>query len=254
MTDWNSAFLNAIRSKTGPASSDGCQTWMGTVRSDRGSCKSVVQIDKEHRSVNVHRFLWNIEHPNDLLDKKHTCQPNCGNILCVNVAHLQKSPKKQDFDAASAWVRLQGHGSRRTDGCLVANKPFKRVFFGSSIMGIHRAAHMLHHNLQDPPPERNEGGIKMVIRHICNESHCFEPTHLAYGTQVDNCFDDKIANGTLRQGVQAHMATITENLAREIHVSKPTSRYAQAGHETQRQRADRFGVHVQSGKAWTHVK
>ncbi|GAQ91008.1 hypothetical protein KFL_007120120 [Klebsormidium nitens] len=146
------------------------------------------------------------------------------------------------------------------NGCLLADTDYKKVVLGDLTLGIHRAAYMLHHNLSEPPAEKNANGVRMVIRHLCNEPRCFEPTHLAYGTQSENNFQDKIANGTLRRGAASNFTKITEDLARKIKTSKPTNtRYGQVGHETQKQRAERLGVSlhivqsIDKGHAWAHL-
>lgn len=99
----------------------------------------------------------------------------------------------------------------------------------------------------------------MVIRHMCFQASCFEPTHLVYGTHSENCYDDKIANGTLRIGSSHYRASITEEVAREIKASKPTTRQGQEGHVTRQQRAQRFGVSeelvrsIDRGHTWAHL-
>lgn len=216
-------------------------------------------VNKKTRGFTAHRFLWNLRHPDDRLDAMHDCVRTCGNRLCVNVEHLQKVPKTKDLDVARTWARLQAYGSRQENGCLVADTAYKQVGVGNRTISIHKAAYMIHNSLSEPPPEHTEDGVRMVVRHLCHEPLCFEPTHLAYGTQSENCFEDRIANGTLRRGEDTLKATITEALAREIKASKPTTRRGQTGHVTRQQRAKRFGVSegivraIDNGSTWGHL-
>lgn len=258
MADWDTAFLASIKARTGPATPNGCLPWSGAI-DKQGHCRVTATVDKVHCTVIVLRFLWDYNHPTEQIGGLHMCQRNCGNKQCVNVDHLQRVPRKKDFDAEAAWERLLEHGVRQDNGCLLANAPYRSMKLGENNMGLHKAAYMLHHKLAVPPPERDEGDIRMVIRHLCNNPCCFEPTHLAYGTQFTNDYEDKIANGTLQRGVKHYNVSITEELARQIKTSRPTTKRGQSGHETQKKRAHRFGVSlsivkdIDRGRCWTHL-
>lgn len=128
--------------------------------------------------------------------------------MCVNVEHLLRVPRKKEFAAAATWTRLESHGVRQDDGCLVAKRAYEKVRFCGVMMGIHKASFMLHHNLTESPSELDDNGNPLVLRHLCNESRCFEPTHLRYGTRQENSYKDRIANGTLRTGPFSYMTWI----------------------------------------------
>lgn len=89
------------------------------------------------------------------------------------------------------------------------------------------------------------------IRHLCNEPRCINPDHLQMGSKSQNNFDDKIENGTLRQGEQHYNASTSEQTARTILASK--------GEGTQKQRAKEFGVSlnivkdIDCGKSWASL-
>lgn len=252
-----SLILTNIKARTGPADANGCLPWIGAV-SSTGLCVLSLTTDKQRKFI-VQRLLWDINHPDELFDNLHRVGWSCGNKRCVNVEHLQKVTRKKDFDSAAVWSRMQKHGERLANGCLVAKTAYEKVVLRGVIMGIHKAAFMLHNNLAVRPPNRSEDGVCMVLRHLCNETRCFEPTHLAHGTQRENCYEDKIVNGTLRRGARHPNATITEELAREIKKSRPITERGQVGHETPKQRAHRFRVSesivrdIDVGRSWAHL-
>lgn len=250
----DTALLAAISARTGPADANGCSLWIGAIDTN-GTCSVAANAKK----FVVQRVLWYANHPDEPLDKLHIIQTICGNRRCVNNDHLRKVPRKRELDHAAAWIRLQRHGVRLENGCLVAKKAYTHVYVGGMNMGIHKAAFMLHNNLAVCPHGLNESGVSVAVRHMCGSSLCFEPTHLAYGTQRENCYEDKIAQGTLLRGARHPNTSITEELARKIKRSKLTTRPGQAGHETRKQRAERFGVpeHIVSsidlGQSWAHL-
>lgn len=256
----DAAVLTAIEAKTRKADDNGCLLWSG-ILSDKGSPLLYIIVDKTRHQIHVQRFLWNIRHPGQhSMDASHVCQWMCGNQRCVNVEHLRRAPRKKSFDPAAVWTKLvTKHGVRQENGCLMADTEYKSILLRGVSVKLHQAAFMIHHNLQVPPPDRNEDGNRMVIRHTCFQACCFEPTHLVYGTHSENCYEDKIANGTLRTGSAHYRASITEDLAREIMASKPTTRPGQEGHVTRQQRARRFGVSedvvhgIDRGTSWAHM-
>lgn len=250
-------ILSAIKARIGKADGDGCLLWSGML-SDKGS--PIVEVQR--RQVHVQRYLWNVSHPDEVgMDAAHVCPYTCGKQRCVNVEHLRKVPRKKEFDAAATWTKLESkHGVRKENGCLVANVEYKTVHFRGMSVRLHQAAFMIHNNIAAPPPYRDEDNNRMVIRHSpCGDAHCFEPTHLVYGTHIENCYDDKIANGTLRRGAANSRTLITEELARRIKASKPIVRQGQKGHLTKKKRAEQFGVSeslvaaIDRGTTWAHL-
>ncbi|GAQ92617.1 hypothetical protein KFL_010720040 [Klebsormidium nitens] len=235
--------VEAIRAKTGSADANGCLPWLG--RLDVNGYRTLRKsVNKKMQQTNVRRFLWGFNHPDEPLDKFHKCKVICENNKCVKVEHLRRMPLKEEKSSAIIWARLEKRGVRLGNGCLVAEKAYEKVSLRGVMMGIHKASYMLHKSLVESPTEQDENGVPLVLRHLCNDSRCFEPTHLAYGTLRENNYDDKIANGTLPRGPKNHNASISEELARRIKDSKPTTRRGQAGHETAIERAKRFGVHI----------
>lgn len=92
--------------------------------------------------------------------------------------------------------------------------------------------------------------IEERIRHKCRFTDCVNPDHLEIGTIQDNQ-NDKIRDGTHKFGETVYSAKITDEIAKEIKLSK--------GQGVQSDRAERFGVslytvqRIDKGSAWTHV-
>jgi hypothetical protein len=108
----------------------------------------------------------------------------------------------------------------------------------------HVAALLMYSNLAETTPGQ-------IVRHGAGcEPSCCNPTHLCFGTPQDNA-DDRAKHGTQSRGSQHQSATITEEIARQIKLSK--------GQGTQRERAERFGVSyaivwsIDFGRTWAHV-
>ncbi len=123
----------------------------------------------------------------------------------------------------------------------VADKDGHRMWMGYTIdgqgeygvahfQGSQRRAHRLSYQLHMLLPELATG---IVVRHLCGNSLCVEPSHLSAGTAVENVHD-KIGHGTSAHGKNT---TLEIEVARAIKLSK--------GEGFQRHRASRFGVSVQ---------
>jgi HNH endonuclease len=88
----------------------------------------------------------------------------------------------------------------------------------------------------------------LVIRHLCGHGHCFNPRHLASGTQRENVEDER-RHGTLQLGESHHNAKLTEEQVREIRQSALGLRRL----------AEIYGVRpetihkIRTYRAWKHV-
>lgn len=89
-----------------------------------------------------------------------------------------------------------------------------------------------------------------VVRHICNNPACVNPTHLRPGTQLDNA-QDRVAAGRGGDlaGVRNGRAKLNDEQAKEIRDSS----------ETGASLARRFGISkvmackIRRGAAWSHI-
>jgi hypothetical protein len=232
-----------------------CRLWQGSKQPNK---KGMIHVSVGTKIVMAHTFVFRYVKKLEI-PKGMKLVRSCEDILCFNPDHLQLAPKKNEYDPDKMWESLLQKGTKLDNGCLVTKQPYmnvKTATFGQT--GIHRLAYMIHNKLTSIPLVDADGAA-LVMRHLCNDGRCFNPEHLKLGTDFENNFDDKIANGTLVRGEAHHGNTISEATARAIKLSKPsTSRYA-PGHVTQTVRAEKFKVPLQvvkcidSGKSWAHL-
>lgn len=89
-----------------------------------------------------------------------------------------------------------------------------------------------------------------VVRHKCRFKECCSPFHLKFGSISDNMRDKK-RDGKAPIGEKHPMATISEELAKEIKYSEKKG--------TQKERAKEYGVSVgvvgsiERGASWKHI-
>lgn len=206
-------IIEKIKEKT-KLNDNGCEYWTGSL-DQKGNpilhfCSKVYSIRK---------WLWNAHNKDNQIAKKseYYCHYICGNKLCVSLIHLEKRPKAKEVDFKSLWERLLKRGERQQNGCLywigIFNRGYGSTSFKSKPIYVHRLSWLIKQNMTEFP-------VGLVVRHLCNNSKCFEPSHLQLGTHYDN-EDDKIAAQTILRGQKNHKCTITEDLARQIKLSKP---------------------------------
>ena len=94
----------------------------------------------------------------------------------------------------------------------------------------------------------------LVVRHMCHNPACCNPTHLLLGTHKDN-FNDKIkgnraGNSVMKRGASNMNAKLTEDQVIAIRKAQGVTIY---------ELADQYGVSkslissIRMGKIWTHV-
>jgi hypothetical protein len=156
-------------------------------------------------------------------------------------------PRKRTFDEQIA----------KSDGCwlwtgTVLGNRYGRFYLGyfngkAKNIGAHRYA-WERANRPLLPGE--------VVRHRCDNPPCVRPDHLIVGSQGDN-LRDAASKGRLRgavhgKGVGHRFAKLTDEAIREI-------RGLVAGGMSQREVAERFGVHqsqisrIAGGRRWSHI-
>ncbi|CAM9293480.1 unnamed protein product, partial [Laminaria digitata] len=173
---------------------------------------------------------------------------------CINPCHLEIVPRSLD----DVWERMLKH-TRRENDCLLwtgcTNKGYGQTTVYSKTMSAHRASYLIKTKGEPIPCEID--GMTAQVRHMCGKSLCVNPDHLDIGTIVSH-HQDKAAHGTSMVGERSHLAKRSEEKAAQINISKLHEE--KEGFETQRERAERFGVSlstvrkIDSGKAWCHVK
>ncbi len=125
------------------------------------------------------------------------------------------------------------------------NSGYGHMYYKGTATGVHRIALMIARRV-DLLPSIDMLGEPLEVAHICNVKLCCEPSHVYLATREENA-QDRVKNG-LTRGEKNHTKKISEEIAREIKLSK--------GQESQKKRAKRFGVsphivqHIDDGTAW----
>lgn len=254
-------FLEIINQKT-ERNDNGCLIWNGPI--EYGLCRLNYydKSDNKRKVYFVHNLVWNLQHTKHQIDrKKEKCIRTCGEKTCVELSHLKLVSIKKELSKEEIWSRLLEKGERQESGCLYWKgdhylHDYGRTSINGQYFSVHRLSYCLHHDIKQLPT-LNEEGVRMMIRHICNHPQCFEPTHLKLGTQYENDYDDKIENNTLQRGPKHYNSSITEEKAKEIKLSKRDK--SEADYQSQRQRAEQFGVSldllksIDCGKSWAYL-
>lgn len=252
----NNKLLEKIKEKT-KLNKNGCIIWKGLITK-----KGICRLTYNYKYYFVHNLVWNLNNPDNQLNKKtHKCIRSCNNKKCVNNEHLKivlliNELSKQDF-----WNIIIKKGNRQENGCLLwtgycAETGYGHITIRKRGYAVHRLSYWIHNDIEKIPNE-NENRERLLIRHLCNNENCFEPTHLKLGSQFENDYDDKIANGTLKRGASHYNASITEEVARKIKLSKKDKNDHE--YKTQKQRANEFGVSLHTiksidcGKSWAFI-
>lgn len=230
---------------------NGCKIWLGNI-DKKGACR----LCFEKKIYIVHTFIWRYYHPVNLYNSnQNICYRTCGNKLCIEHTHLNIKENKKILSKQEIWEKLIKRGEKQSNGCLLwtgnQTNNYGSVSVNNKHMSVHRASYWIHNDI-DEIPTKNENDEKLLIRHLCNNPLCFEPTHLKLGTQFENDYDDKIANNTLQCGEKHYNVKISEELAKEIKLSKYNGK-------SQRDRAVAFNVtlhiikDIDSNKSWAHL-
>lgn len=153
------------------------------------------------------------------------------------------------------WERILKQGVKNDNGCLIWQGIVTPSGYGT--IGVyykqylvHRLSYLIHSDLKELPKESKDETVPTVVRHLCNERLCFEPTHLALGTRKDNA-NDRLGTKTDQRGEGANNVTIDSVLAKAIKHSK--------GNGTQAERAKNFNVSVDivrdidNNRTWVHI-
>lgn len=231
-----------------------CMIWNGLFT------KNHPKINIGNKSFYVGKYVWNYYNPKDLIGDNHTCHRLCDNNHCVNIKHMLKKSKEGDIDHKQIWEKMMLNGERQQNDCLLW-KLFSTNGYGIvSVKGCsiyaHRISYMIKMNITEIPSVGVDG-VRLFVRHLCNNKLCFEPSHLELGTQYQNDYDDKISAGTIQRGERHYNSSITEEIARKIKLSKRNK--DESGYKTQSQRAKDFNVSkdlvksIDCGKSWANL-
>ena len=162
----------------------------------------------------------------------------------------------------NAKRRLVSNSVRNNEtNCLIWNRysqnGYGKTSFCNKSIYTHRLSYMMFNNNGEPIPDRDEDGARIIVRHMCNNSLCIEPSHLKLGTQYQNDYDDKILHGTLIRGEKHHNCSINKDKAIDIKLSLRDKN--DPLYETVSMRAKKFGVSykvvkcIDTGRSWAHI-
>jgi len=186
---------------------------------------------------------------------------NCVTKRCINPEHLISQKLEMNFDIA--WQRLLSKGKRDTttscllwQGSIEKHSGYGIVSFNGRSDRVHVASYKI--KVKKTVLEKfNDNNELLYVRHMCDNKHCYEPTHLELGTVSQNNYEDKIKSGTIIRGSKNVWATINEETARKIKLSKYPM-----DHELYKNvpdRAKEFNVSesivyaIDSGKSWGFI-
>ena len=160
------------------------------------------------------------------------------------------------------WERLLRNSCRDVNtNCLnwigFSKNGYGSTSFKGKNISSHRLSYMIWKNQCNPIELKNENGVRMFVRHMCNNSFCIEPSHLKLGTQYENDYDDKILHGTLQRGIKHYNCSISEDKARRIKWSFFEKNHP--SYMTRKERSILFEVPISlircidRGKSWSHI-
>lgn len=238
---------------------DGCELWLG--RMGNGLPRHETENGKTY---NLRRLIFQAANEGFVIPKvPHDMTCTCGKRRCLSADHI-----KVDIRAKWNVKRIREtlmEGSVRVPappgfqkGCLLWVKAMSRDYGTISIDGQSRMAHavalMIQDNIKCPP--NGEDGRPLVARHKCKNKTCCEPSHLEWGTKLQNG-QDRIRDGTNLAGDKSPSAKISSATASAIKMSW-TPR-GDPNYMSQPQRALKFGVEIwtinaiDNGYSWRHL-
>lgn len=235
---------------------NGCHIWGGTLIHAKIPC-----IRYSHtRNICISRFLWTRVN-NDFNAYSKLLKKTCGEDKCVNIQHIRLEDKKKELDIEHSWNLLLQKTTNIKD-CMVMKKTNREGYGVTNLSGVtmasHRASYILNKNNGQPIPSVDENGNRLVVRHLCHKQPgCINPNHLELGTQISNCYEDRIDSGTIVRGEKSCKSKITESLAQEIKNS-----FRDIGHPDyipKKKRAEMFGTTIKivgsidENRSWAHL-
>lgn len=252
-------FLKEVKGKS-EICDDGCVLWTG-FSNKKGLCYQRI----EDKNYNVHHFLWNYHNPDNPIKQNEICVRSCGNKVCISPDHLRVTTRKKAIDKQGIWKKILENSTRQENGCLHWNGYYRKNGYaaipfagGDKSYSLHRVVYWINSNIEniDDIPDRVDN-VRMMVRHLCNNSHCHEPLHLKLGNQYENDYNDKLLNNTLMRGGTHYNSSIDAEKANLIKLSKLKT--SDPEYKTQKERAIIYNVSldiiksIDCGKSWAHI-
>ena len=261
------AILKKIKDRSEISDEDDCVIWIGKYKNKNVPIVNHKSDEQKYNAVNIIRFLWAYNYPNIPIKPGEKLVRTCDNPKCVNIEHIK--PRTTAISKQGIWKRMLKHSKRNKNKkyddnfCLewtgFIHYGYGKIGVKNASHPVHRVSYWIHHdeydNIEDIPKNNKEGILE--IAHKCNNSKCFEFSHLKLCSRIENNSKDKLANDTLLRGTRSNFCTITEELAQKIKLSKTIS--GDKNHMTQKERAEKFGVSlkivssIDEGRSWAHL-
>ncbi len=164
----------------------GCIVWLGNVsQSGYGRIKMA-----NGSSVLVHRAAW--EYANGKLARGVRVYHRCGNILCIDVAHLEVPSSEQLF-----WNNVE-----KSEGCWIWRGALSHGYGSVGYKGKTRKAYRVAFELS--------GGIVargLELDHLCRNRACVRPDHLEPVTKAENMRRGDLATASAARAEKMRSAT-----------------------------------------------
>jgi hypothetical protein len=185
-------------SKIDRAGPEDCWPWLGGLGQKGGP---VVWRGEGRGSISTRRVVWEHVH-GVVLPRTRQVATNCGNVTCLNPAHLYLRPWQDD--EARFWSHVQKVDG---DGCwewqsTFFRKPGGYAYASFKMKGKQRVASRVAWELTHGPIEGHVPGhpeLEVCVCHHCDNPKCVRPDHLFLGSDADNCAD-KVAKGRQSRG------------------------------------------------------
>lgn len=131
---------------------------------------------------------------------------------------------------------------------------YGRLYVFDKTVLTHRISYALSKNIfiEDIPSMNDDGELFQICHGNGCKRSCIQPLHLELKTHLENMYEDKIRDGTINRGENGSKATISEELAAKIKLSKNDGR-------TALERSEYFDVPktiitaIDRGESWNHI-
>jgi len=241
---------------------NGCHIWGGPFIPKTGNpYLSLLGDNKKYKKAYIRYFLYCLKH-GDILKGRFKVNTSCTNELCVNIDHLILDLVKEEMTIEQLWESMMKRTKKGDNECVIWNSTISSSGYGSfdyknKTYYTHRLSFMINKNNGDKIPEYDNDGEKLVIRHKCNTKLCINPDHLQLGTNWENCYIDKIEEGSLKIGQDCNFVKLSEEDA--ISIKNSSIGIEEEGYMTQSEIAIKYGVSqvcisfIINGKTWRHL-
>lgn len=181
-----------------------CHPWTGGLGQHGGPTLYMTR-DGHKGGGSARRILW--EQTHGTLEKTRRIRVTCGNLSCMNLAHMTLEPVKDPvprfwknvnkLPGAGCWEWMATRSVRTSRNTRRGAGYGNFMVTALSRVAAHRFSWEIHNG---PIPEG------LIIMHICDNPPCVRPDHLKLGTYKENS-QDALAKGRASTGERHRLAT-----------------------------------------------